>query len=733
MSSSCSFGTAFWTDDPRPEMESDPKSTHSGPKVWISGEIGGDPPSHRAAADRWLDSTWTGLAIWTLCCHAVVFLGGNLLALIPIGLVLTPLGVLALSRYAETNPLAAVENPVGVAARPHVATQIVLFCLVFLLAFSPPFQITWWLTCGFLFWGMVMEWRRGGALTITNPAPPKNVFLIFLVLLAVLATLSIRRPNEDDAFYVGLAVHAADFPDEALLSSDPLHGRSDLPLWLGTNRLRSHELLAGCLSWVTGVPAIAWLHLALPALAACLMVLAYGRLYRLLAPDRWQACLIVTIAYFLMVGDGPQGFSNFGLARLHQGKAIFVSAALPLLFAYCLEFLGRPDWRHGLRLAILATASIGLSPSAIWVVPATAGATLLACLPRSTQGWLSVVKGCAWVLAVPLAWAPYVRTAISKAGILSIPLPLAEDPLTAFPLDQLTAIEAGTELGMTALNQVLGTGAWSWVAMAFVVGSWTFCRNDLARRFALVVPAVFFGLYWNPFTAKVIAGSLTGTLSYWRVFWLVPFPCLLSLSLTAALPSIPITKPGWQRWTAGLLPAALILSFLPAIPLVDPTNGSEWAPFQLKVPVERSIAKTLVDLTSAGDRVVVPFRIGPWMSTFHGHAYPEVSRLQYLRPDLGPEEALMRLQSTYLVSGSHVPEILDGAFLQTALDDFGATLDERNIRAVCMDEASPFLDLLRSQLGSRGFRIQHRDFDFEIWERLDDAKHAGAQPPRRPS
>ena len=92
--------------------------------------------------------------------------------------------------------------------------------------------------------------------------------LLWVVAAAgVILMLISHRPDADDAFYVNVAVAAADVPGRALLSADTMHGIPGLPLYLPVYRVHSYELLNGAPGLSVGNPGdlfFHWLSAALP-------------------------------------------------------------------------------------------------------------------------------------------------------------------------------------------------------------------------------------------------------------------------------------------------------------------------------------------------------------------------------------------------------------------------------------------------------------------------------------
>ena len=65
-------------------------------------------------------------------------------------------------------------------------------------------------------------------------------------------------------------------------------------------------------------------------------------------------------------------FGSFWLARMWQGKVIFVAVLVPLLLALLLEHAERPSRRGVVLLVAAGVAAVGLTTTAMFVVPVLA-------------------------------------------------------------------------------------------------------------------------------------------------------------------------------------------------------------------------------------------------------------------------------------------------------------------------------------------------------------------------
>ena len=108
-----------------------------------------------------------------------------------------------------------------------------------------------------LWWAAVAILGAASALALLRDAPSappaargrglESALWGLAVACAVLALVS-HRVDLDDAFYLNLAVAAADAPGAPLLTGDTLHGIAGLPMHLPVYRLHSYEVWNGALA-----------------------------------------------------------------------------------------------------------------------------------------------------------------------------------------------------------------------------------------------------------------------------------------------------------------------------------------------------------------------------------------------------------------------------------------------------------------------------------------------------
>ncbi len=648
-------------------------------------------------ADRLCDLTCAAFAGWTLAVHASIGLGGNLYLLLWVATAtLLAIGLL-IRRLGPRTPFREREAPA--LELPTVQWMAVLATAVAvnLYLFTGNVIWTWWFCVVVLAVG-ALHMSASATPSVAIAREPVQAGAGWLWPIAALCcglTLIAHRPDIDDAFYLNLGVAAADHPGWRLFAQDTMHGVADLPLLLEAYRVHSYELLNGALSFATGIPVAVCFYFISASAASILVPLAYGRLFRNLIPAVWLWGVVCVVAVLIAFGDAHRSHGNFAFVRIWQGKSIFLCVALPLIYAYAIEFVRRPSLRGWLLLAAAQIAGIGLTSSALWGAPFAAGLGLCAGAGLRVRKLPVVVLGVlasSYVIAAGLAVLGSMELAATTA---------ASDPTPV-----------GFHLRQT-LQKVLGTGSFHLAAIAAVMATWALWRPGPAQRFAIVVPLgalLLAGPYWENFTRSYATGP-----SHWRSMWALPLPALFALLLCAPLQWRASTR--WRSWAIPTTVAgmAVLLLFLPERMSLGPdspgTHGARIARPGLKVPPEPYAIALRMREVAPGRNVIVPPKVGAWLPTIHHHAYPLVVRDSYLRRYAkvwGEDESLARALVSRYVAGEEVPPFTPILF-EKALDHYA-------IAAVCVkdsEHSAPIGRLLRDQ----GFSPIPGEPGYSLWQR----------------
>ena len=449
----------------------------------------------------------------------------------------------------------------------------------------------WILSVIFLFTGLVKAHTVfGGFAEQASAVTGRQAFiLLFLILVCSLITYIAHRPDVDDAVYVGTAADAISHPELPVLSHDVLYGNQQLPLMLPSYAAESYELFIAMLAYWLGVQPIFLAHAILPTLLAMLVPIAWATLMRILAPKHWLAATVLALVVLSLPADA-RGFGNFAFVRLFQGKAIFVSIGIPLLYAYAWRFDETGSAWDGLTVAGCVIACVGLSSSAIFVVP-------MALVTATLAGWRpGFSERAAWTLLpaiYPLACGIWISRGFNGLSTVFAHLP------------------ARAELGAT---MVFGTHAQFLIFFALLAAP--FLQRNIGWRWCLGVMVLLYFLGpLDPFTFKFLAKLATRD-AVWRVLWCVPVAGIVATAFVSAV------REARDKWgsigaaTTGLALAGTLAYLVPYSSFAL-SNGVSYSLKPLKVvDSDYEIAREAIAETPQNESILAPEKVAVWIPTF---------------------------------------------------------------------------------------------------------------------
>jgi hypothetical protein len=401
----------------------------------------------------------------------------------------------------------------------------------------------------------------------TAPAPPRlepvgpleaGIAVGWALGLAVFSWW-VLNPNADDLFYLNVSQEVADqgrFP-----LRDSLYSHLTLPM-ANWPPVASYDGLVGVVARLLGVRAGDVAYLAVLPIATALSVLALWRLLRAWRVPGVAWALSAALVFLLFDGGGSYATpGNLFVTRLWQGKIILLCVLVPMLLVYALRYVESPTRDRLVRLGLGSAAAVGLSTTAIFLVPVLAlGGT------------------------APL-WRRAPRRAL--AGLAA----LAAYPLGAGLVTLLMGGRSADDFGERLLYRF--DAAW--------IGHQIFLDGGMAL---LGVLAVLVGLLLVPHPAARVT---TGVLVVTAGFVLVPGATRLSYDLTGLGPTLwrlswvatvaallGVGVAGGARWLQGRVPR-------PAGPLAGPATVA------VTLGVVAALGTPVWTVASSGASIRAPF------------------------------------------------------------------------------------------------------------------------------
>ncbi|MFC6886033.1 MULTISPECIES: DUF6077 domain-containing protein [Actinomadura] len=409
------------------------------------------------------------------------------------------------------------------------------------------------------------------------------------------ASLFIVNTDGDDAYFVSRSVATA--ANGRIPFDDVIFSRGTTGPIAGEPPAASFEVFAGAVARVLGVPAPSFLWYALLPLATFLAVWAMWRLVRAWAPRRPVACFGVGAVYLLWSGMGGASLGSFHLLRMWQGKAVLVSALIPLLYVYFTRWAERRTYGTLALLAAAGVASVGLTSSAAFLIPLV---TVAAAAPLVLSGRVRAGLAACVAMAYPLATGATVALMHERTAVVG------------------RVHDAPTGYAWVLLHGVPGVLA----GCALWLGPWT-ARRGVPALVAAGAAGVLTLLFLPGVMGVIHDASNTGQV-LWRTLWVAPAPVLIGLLATVRLPSgIVALRPGTApAVAAAIAPAAVLGIALVAggTPVWARSNGSTVAdrPSWKLPPGSAGTARAVIRVAGPDGTVLMPrsfMRAVPLLST----------------------------------------------------------------------------------------------------------------------
>lgn len=443
------------------------------------------------------------------------------------------------------------------------------------------------------------------------------------------------RPDGDDAFFLNRSVWVAThgtFPTRDTMISDQVFPDPTLH----TPPVESFEPLIGVLARLTGLQVGTLTYIVANPLLTVVAVLTLTWLVhqmRLRAAP--LALTAATVGLWTSGGDVDFGaFGNMFALRLWQGKTVMCIVVLPAAFLLVTALIRRPTARGHILLGAALVACIGLSNSAVFLLPVLLVASAVAAAVE--HGLRTAAQVAVWV-AYPAAVGALIVLYASPPRPAGAPTRQDLGIPPSSPLDPLMTVPGSAGL-LVVFVAAVGLG-------------WLGLRQRESRTAALALVAAAAG-FLSPVVQSIATPMLQIGAVAWRMWWIAPVPLLTAglVSAAASMVTGPTSRPaanvarGRLRAAAALGTGAAV-AFVPLVGgwwLGDPRNREtrQVSPLSWKVPPgSLREASWVVEHSASGDVVLVPWDTARVLAGLTVEVRPVAARSFYLPGYLGTPDA----------------------------------------------------------------------------------------------
>lgn len=430
-----------------------------------------------------------------------------------------------------------------------------------------------------------------------------SFLLLSLCLLSATVSTFANRPDSDDMAFSHRAIVASISLDQPFALGDTAHEVAGLPPLTPLHVFTSVEVTTALMARILHIPQILAVHQGIGTLVNFMLPLVYFlllRFCRVPMPAALLGTLVVLIA-FLLSGNSHRDWGNFTVLRSWQGKCALIELMVPLGLLFGMRFVQFGRSSDFVRLHAVSVAGIGLSGTALFLMPfvigvASVGAWLALGMSRNSGKRMLAVAS---VLLLPalVAILPWIGL-LPKLGDISF------YQTGGWPIAYLDNLALVFDRPSILLDSAL-------LATAIFLGR----RNPQTRGlFAYLLVCVL--LITSPGVRDILMRIVTPG-AYWRLAYAFVVPLWAGLA-TAALYRW-ATIPGSRRVCAGIVACMLIAgTVLAKVPALNRTVVAE--PGLKFPPQDLAAAQQIAANTATGAVMLADSRI--------------VTILGLLRPDI---------------------------------------------------------------------------------------------------
>lgn len=200
----------------------------------------------------------------------------------------------------------------------------------------------------------------------------KMLALCFFCLCINIFTL---RPDMDDVSYFFRGLSYAEHMGHPINRNNTLMGIPGVPEISPLHQLSAMEASVAFIAKGFNIPGMFFIHQVVGGWALFFAPIVYYRLLRLLGFSGIAGLIgaFAAIIYLILNGSTAAAAGNYSIVRAWQGKCFLIFIVLPLVWSSLLTYFESNNKQEAYKLYLLAVIGIGLSSSAFFLLPFSAG------------------------------------------------------------------------------------------------------------------------------------------------------------------------------------------------------------------------------------------------------------------------------------------------------------------------------------------------------------------------
>ncbi len=430
----------------------------------------------------------------------------------------------------------------------HALSSIVELALVLFSSWTLAFQICLFARVPalvayplFLCFAAVALWvdRAGTWSALRNARWTSRLTLCTLCVASGLALSSLvaNRPHVEDALLFHRGMVQVDQLDQPFIMYNTLVNDPSITM-SGMFAMMSYEMGMALLAKAVGGDALWFCQHIGQMLASFLLPIVYVLLFHRfgLRGLRAVAATLLVLLFLLLDGNVGMSFGHFAFTNLKMGKGILFTLMVPTTLLCTLRYLNRPTRRRLSRIVMCGVCGVGLSASAVFLLPVLVFVTTASYLVSFGLGKRRI--GRAFIANLGSAYCVLVAGLI-LAGLITSPH------------------------DTSVWDNFVGRVTWT-SNLLYVLQNRATLQRDFAillllpliglpfpwRRYLIAYSFVAVAVFANPVTGPILLKLLTAG-AYHRLLYALPLPLCFGLLVNC----VPRTRAEWQS-LLGFIPVA---------------------------------------------------------------------------------------------------------------------------------------------------------------------------------